>query len=108
MAPRVNPAAVPHVFQASGRTGRGELVFSYSGPARLIYADGNAFHMDRVDLIETVTDDGVWQLSGAGTAAEPLTEGDARIRLPTGGDADVFVSNVRLSGSSSTVTLLAT
>ena len=81
-------------------------MFSYSGPARLIYADGTAFAMDRVDLIETVNDIGEWQLSGAGTAAEPLTGGEARIKLPTGGDADVIVSNVRVSGSSSTVTLL--
>ncbi|SER96931.1 hypothetical protein [Lentzea albida] len=81
-------------------------MFSYSGPARLIYADGNAFAMERVDLIETVNDGGEWQLSGAGTAAEELTGGEARIKLPTGGEADVLVSNVRVSGSSSTVTLL--
>ncbi|MET9227168.1 hypothetical protein [Lentzea sp. NPDC003310] len=83
-------------------------MFSYSGPARLIYADGNAFEMERVDLIETVNDGGEWQLSGAGTAAEELVGGEARIKLPTGGEADVLVSNVRVSGSSSTVTLLAT
>ncbi|MCR3754456.1 hypothetical protein [Lentzea californiensis] len=82
-------------------------MFSYSGPARLIYADGNAVVMDRVDLIETVND-GVWQLSGAGTAAGTLTGGEARIKLPTGGEADVLVSNVRVSESSSTVTLLGT
>ncbi|MEV6718978.1 hypothetical protein AB0M48_43855 [Lentzea sp. NPDC051208] len=81
-------------------------MFSYSGPARLIYADGNAVVMDRVDLIETVNDGGQWQLSGAGTAAGALTGGEARIKLPTGGEADVLVSNVRVSGSSSTVTLL--
>ncbi|SDM85687.1 hypothetical protein SAMN04488074_12816 [Lentzea albidocapillata subsp. violacea] len=82
-------------------------MFSYSGPARLIYADGNAVVMDRVDLIETVND-GVWQLSGAGTATGALTGGEARIKLPTGGEADVLVSGVRVSGSSSTVTLLGT
>ncbi|MGW6448604.1 hypothetical protein [Lentzea sp. NPDC055074] len=83
-------------------------MFSYSGPARLIYADGNAFEMERVDLIETVNDGGEWQLSGAGTATEELVGGEARIKLPTGGEADVLVSNVRVSESSSTVTLLAT
>ncbi|MCX2950792.1 hypothetical protein [Lentzea sp. NEAU-D7] len=83
-------------------------MFSYSGPARLIYADGNAVVMDRVDLIETVDDGGQWQLSGAGTASAELTGGEARIKLPTGGEADVLVSNVRVSGASSTATLLAT
>ena len=87
-------------------------MFSYSGPARLIYADGNAFEMERVDLIETVNDGGEWQLSGAGTAAEELTGGEARIKLPTGGEAEVLISNVRVSdgmnGVSSTVTLMGT
>lgn len=83
-------------------------MFSYSGPARLTYPDGNAFEMERVDLIETVNDGGEWQLSGAGTAAAELVGGEARIKLPTGGEADVLVANVRVSGSSSTVTLLAT
>ncbi|MFD4676608.1 hypothetical protein ACFWNN_43285 [Lentzea sp. NPDC058450] len=85
-------------------------MFSYSGPARLVYADGNAVELDRVDLIETVDDAGMWQLSGAGSAAEELTGGEARIKLPTGGEADVLVSNVRVSegmnGVSSKATLL--
>lgn len=84
-------------------------MFSYSGPARLVYADGTTVELDRVDLIETVTD-GLWQLSGAGTAAMALDGGDARIKLPTGGEADVLVTNVRVStgarGVSSSVTLL--
>ncbi|SDP27852.1 hypothetical protein [Lentzea jiangxiensis] len=83
-------------------------MFSYSGPARLVYADGNAAELDRVDLIETETN-GLWRLSGAGTAAEELTAGEARIKLVTGGEADVLVSNVRVSesvrGVSCTVTL---
>ncbi|MFD5831677.1 hypothetical protein [Lentzea sp. NPDC060358] len=86
-------------------------MFSYSGPARLVYADGNAADLDRVDLIETETD-GFWQLSGAGTAAEALDGGAARIKLPTGGEADVLVSNVRVSesarGVSCSVTLIST
>jgi len=85
-------------------------MFSYSGPAQLVYADGNAVELDRVDLIETVNDGGLWQLSGAGTAMTELTGGEARIKLPTGGEAEVLVSNVRVSegmnGVSSTVTLL--
>jgi hypothetical protein len=85
-------------------------MFSYSGPARLVYPDGNAVELDRVDLIETVNDGGLWQRSGAGTAMTELTGGEARIKLPTGGEAEVLVSNVRVSegmnGVSSTVTLL--
>ncbi len=85
-------------------------MFSYSGPARLVYADGNAAELDRVDLIETVTD-GLWQLSGAATAAEALSGGAARIKLPTGGEAEVVVSNVRVSegvrGVSCSVTLIS-
>jgi hypothetical protein len=96
----VNPATAPHVYPD---------VFSYSGPARLVYADGSAAEMERVDLIETVAG-GLWQLSGAGTAAEALSGGEARIKLPTGGEADVLVTNVRVStgarGVSSSVTLL--
>ncbi|HEX7308080.1 hypothetical protein [Lentzea sp.] len=86
-------------------------MFSYSGPARLVYADGNAADLERVDLIETETD-GLWQLSGAATAAEALDGGTARIKLPTGGEADVVVSNVRVSegarGTSCSVTLIST
>ena len=86
-------------------------MFSYSGPARLVYADGSAAELDRVDLIETVTDDGFWQLSGAGTAGEALDGGEARIKLPTGGEASVVVSNVRVSagarGLLCTVTLIS-
>ncbi|SDG27103.1 hypothetical protein SAMN05216553_106504 [Lentzea fradiae] len=85
-------------------------MFSYSGPARLVYADGTAADLDRVDLIETETN-GLWQLSGAGTAAEVLAAGEARIKLPTGGEADVVVSNVRVSegarGVSCSVTLIS-
>ena len=85
-------------------------MFSYSGPARLVYADGNAAELNRVDLIETVTD-GLWQLSGAAAAAEALNAGEARIKLPTGGEADVLVSNVRVSegarGLSCSVTLFS-
>jgi len=85
-------------------------MFSYSGPARLVYADGSAVELDRVDLIETVAD-GVWQLSGAGTAAEELDGGEARIKLPTGGEADVVISNVRVHtgarGLSCSVTLFS-
>jgi len=85
-------------------------MFSYSGPARLIYADGSMAELDRVDLIETVTG-GLWQWSGAGTSAQALNDGDARIKLPTGAEADVLVSNVRVSmgakGMSSSVTLLS-
>ena len=84
-------------------------MFSYSGPARLVYADGTTAELERVDLIETVAD-GIWQLSGAGTAATALDGGDARIKLPTGGEADVLVTNVRVNtgarGVSSSVTLL--
>lgn len=71
-------------------------MFSYSGPVRLLYANGSTVELDRVDLIETVTG-GVWQLSGAATAAEVLAAGEARIRLVTGGEADVVISNVRVS-----------
>ncbi|MET8757704.1 hypothetical protein [Lentzea sp. NPDC004782] len=84
-------------------------MFSYSGPALLVYADGNRAELDRVDLIETVTD-GIWQLSGAGTAAEELDGGEALLRLPTGGEAAVVVTNVRVhpgaKGLSTSVTLL--
>ena len=83
-------------------------MFSYSGPARLVYADGNAAELDRVDLIETVTDAGHWQLSGAATSAEALDGGDARIKLPTGGEADVLVSNVREGMSARGVSYSAT
>jgi hypothetical protein len=71
-------------------------MFSYSGPAQLAYGDGTTAELERVDLIETVSD-GVRQWSGAGTAAEPLNEGHALIRLPTGTEAYVVVSNVRVS-----------
>ncbi|GAB2856599.1 hypothetical protein [Lentzea nigeriaca] len=71
-------------------------MFSYSGPAQLVYADGSMVELERVNLIETFTD-GLWQWSGAGTSTEALTGGDARIKLPTGADADVVVSNVRVS-----------
>ncbi|SER78889.1 hypothetical protein SAMN05216188_115196 [Lentzea xinjiangensis] len=84
-------------------------MFSYSGPARLVYANGSTAELDRVDMIETVTD-GLWQFSGAGTAAEALDAGAARIKLVTGGQADVLVSNVRISegvrGVSCSVTLI--
>jgi hypothetical protein len=84
-------------------------MFSYSGPARLTYADGTTAELDRVNLIETVTD-GLWQFSGAGTAAGALDAGAARIKLVTGGEADVLVSNVRVSegarGVSCSVTLI--
>ncbi|MFS8103459.1 hypothetical protein LFM09_40670 [Lentzea alba] len=86
-------------------------MFSYSGPARLVYADGTAAELERVDLIETVND-GFWQLSGAVTSAHTLDGGDARIKLPTGGEADVLVTNVRTGtsarGVSYTATLLGT
>ncbi|ANZ36110.1 hypothetical protein BBK82_08560 [Lentzea guizhouensis] len=82
-------------------------MFSYSGPARLVYPDGNAADLDRVDLIETVTD-GFWQLSGAAASADTLDAGEARIKLPTGGEADVLVANVRIGTGGSTVTLLST
>ncbi|GGU47941.1 hypothetical protein [Lentzea flava] len=84
-------------------------MFSYSGPALLIYPDGSRAELDRVNLIETVTD-GVWQMSGAGTSAEALSGGEARIKLPTGGEADVLVSSVRVGaaagGASTSVTFL--
>lgn len=84
-------------------------MFSYSGPARLVYVDGRTVELDRVDLIETVTG-GFWQWSGAGTSSEPLIDGDALMRLPTGTEADVVVSNVRVitgaRGVSCSVTLL--
>ncbi|WP_434450303.1 hypothetical protein [Lentzea sp. E54] len=53
--------------------------------------------------------DGVWQLSGAGTAAEALDGGAARIKLPTGGEADVLVSRVGTDarGVSCSVTLIS-
>ena len=70
-------------------------MFSYSGPARLVYGDGRTVELDRVDLIETVTD-GLWQWSGAGTSSEPLIDGGALMRLPTGTEAGVVVSNVRV------------
>jgi hypothetical protein len=70
-------------------------MFSYSGPARLVYVDGRTVELDRVNLIETVTGR-LWQWSGAGTSTEPLIGGDALIRLPTGTEADVVVSNVRV------------
>ena len=72
----MNLAPVPPVCQG---------MFSYSGPARLVYADGTAAEMERVNLIETV-DDGFWQLSGAGTAAEALSDGRSpseRFELPS-------------------------
>lgn len=85
-------------------------MFSYSGPARLVYPDGSAVELDRVDLIETVTD-GLWQWSGAGTSAQVLNGGEARIKLPTGAEADVLVTNVRVGtgarGLSTSVTLLS-
>ena len=85
-------------------------MFSYSGPARLVYADGSTAELERVDLIETVTG-GVPQWSGAGTSAQALNAGDARIKLVTGAEADVVVSNVRVSesarGLSSSATLLS-
>jgi hypothetical protein len=91
--------------------GQGELMFSYSGPALLIYPDGSSAELDRVSLIETVND-GIWQMSGAGTSAEALNGGEARIKLPTGGEADVLVSNVRggadAEGASTSVTFLGT
>lgn len=82
-------------------------MFSYSGPALLIYPDGSTAELDRVNLIETVND-GVWQWSGAGTSAQPLSGGEARIKLPTGADADVLVSSVSADarGRSTSVTLL--
>lgn len=82
-------------------------MFSYSGPALLIYPDGSTAELDRVNVIEAVTD-GVWQLSGAGTSAQALSGGEARIKLPTGGEADVIVSNVGTDagGSSTSVTFL--
>ncbi|NKE62302.1 hypothetical protein FXN61_38390 [Lentzea sp. PSKA42] len=57
--------------------------------------DGRTVELDRVNLIETVTGR-LWQWSGAGTSTEPLIGGDALIRLPTGTEADVVVSNVRV------------
>ncbi len=80
-------------------------MFSYSGPARLVYPDGSAAELDRVDVIEAVTD-GLWQLSGAATSAEALNAGEARIKLPTGGEADVVVANVRAGAGGSSATLL--
>ena len=84
-------------------------MFSYSGPARLVYADGVTAELDRVDLIETVTG-GLWQFSGAATAAGTLDAGVARLKLVTGGEADVLVSNVRVSegarGTSCSATLI--
>jgi hypothetical protein len=70
-------------------------MFSYSGPARLVYADGRTVELDRADLIETVAG-GLWQWSGAGTSSEPLIDGDALMRLPTGTEAGIVVSNVRV------------
>ncbi|MDX8035958.1 hypothetical protein SK803_37655 [Lentzea sp. BCCO 10_0856] len=70
-------------------------MFSYSGPALLVYVDGRTVELDRVDLIETMTG-GLWQWSGAGTSSEPLLDGDALMRLPTGNEAGVVVSNVRV------------
>ncbi|MGW6930388.1 hypothetical protein ACWGE0_10000 [Lentzea sp. NPDC054927] len=84
-------------------------MFSYSGPAWLIYLDGRTVALDRADLIETVNG-GQWQWSGAGTSSEPLIDGDALMRLPTGTEADVVVSNVRVvtggRGVSCSATLL--
>ncbi|KOV78124.1 hypothetical protein [Nocardia sp. NRRL S-836] len=80
-------------------------MFSYSGPARLIYPDGTMAELNRVDVIETVTD-GLWQMSGAATSAETLNAGEARIKLPTGGEADVVVANVRPGAAGTSVTLL--
>ncbi|MFI6098281.1 hypothetical protein ACIA8G_22210 [Lentzea sp. NPDC051213] len=89
----------------------GETMFSYSGPARLVYPDGTTAELDRVDLIETVND-GLWQLSGAGTSAQVLSGGDARIKLATGAEGNVLVTNVRVStdarGVLCSVTLLST
>jgi hypothetical protein len=86
------------------------MMFSYSGPAQLVYADGDMVELDRVDLIESVTG-GCWQLSGAGTAAGAVNAGEARIKLVTGAEADVLIANVRVStgarGLSSSVTILA-
>ncbi|MGZ3148316.1 hypothetical protein ACVDFE_41345 [Lentzea chajnantorensis] len=82
-------------------------MFSYSGPARLVYPDGSTAELDRVDVIEAVTG-GVWALSGAATSAEALSAGEARIRLPTGGEADIVVTNVRDGVSGSSATLLGT
>ena len=70
-------------------------MFSYSGPAQLIYVDGRTVELERADLIETMTG-GFWQWSGAGTSSEPLIDGDALMKLPTGSIADVVVSNVRV------------
>ena len=67
-------------------------MFSYSGPAWLIYVDGRTVELDRVETVS----DGQWQWSGAGTSSEPLIDGDALMRLPTGTVADVVVSNVRV------------
>jgi hypothetical protein len=83
-------------------------MFSYSGPARLVYADGSTAELDRVDVIETVTDGGLWQLSGAATSADALGDGAALIRLPTGGEAAVLVSNVRAGTSARGVSYSAT
>lgn len=82
-------------------------MFSYSGPALLIYPDGSTAELDRVNLIETVND-GYWQWSGAGTSAQALSGGEARIKLPTGADADVLVSTVSTDarGLSTSVTFL--
>lgn len=84
-------------------------MFSYSGPALLVYPDGSTAELERVDLIETVTD-GLREWSGAATAATALDGGEARLRLAIGGEADVLVTNVRVStgerGVSATATLL--
>jgi hypothetical protein len=73
-------------------------MFSYSGPARLVYADGSTAELDRVDLIETMAD-GQWRLSGAVTSAEAFSDGAARIKLATGAEGEVLIANVRESAN---------
>jgi hypothetical protein len=86
-------------------------MFSYSGPAQLIYVDGRTVQLERADLIETETA-GRWQWSGAGTSSEPLIDGGALMKLPTGTVAGVLVTNVRVitgpRGVACSVTLLGT
>lgn len=83
------------------------MTFSYSGPALLVYPDGTTAELERVDLIETVTG-GVREWSGAVKASAALHDGEARLRLAIGGEADVLVTNVRVSTGAGRVSATAT
>lgn len=67
-------------------------MFSHSGQAQLVYANGETVDLDNVRLLETqVMPGGLKQWSGTATADRPADAGEAQIQLPNGDTGNVVV-----------------